>query len=739
MRIPWILVALCSAALAATSAPPAPPDPSQFPIPTREERERTRKPPAPRAEPGATADADAKDATVAAAQDDFDVTRYLLDVEFTPSTRVVGGAVTITATSRVAGFREVILDLLDNMTVTSVTRGATPLAFTHQDNLVRITLDRTFNAGQSFEVKVSYNGKPAATGFGSIGWNKYFFVGQGKMVWTLSEPEGARTWWPCKDKPADKAQVEEWWTVPATWTATGNGTLIATETLPNSRKRFKWKPARPLTTYLVSIAATDYVSFSDTYTALDGTTTMPVTYYVYSEDLTPARESFRNTPAMIAFYAETFGEYPFLEDKYGMSAFPWSGAMEHTTNTSYGYLLIDGGHGNDYVIAHELAHQWWGDSVSPEEWNDVWLNEGFASYSEALWAEHLGGADTYRDYMNSFWRSSFDGTLYAPNDLFGTTVYDKGAWAVHMLRGVMGDGPFFLGLRDWYASRRDATGNTAQLQATMEARHGAPLGWYFQEWVYGPGMPAYEVGWTTADLGGGAYRNWVRIRQTQVDAGPFTMPVRLTLVTASGSELRTVWNDALDQDFTLDTAEPLIDLVFDERDWILKAGETPVELADADGDGVPDRNDNCASVVNPVQQDFDGDALGDACDEDDDGDAVADALDCAPFDAAQGTPGEIGGVSVAALSPASVRLAWLPATAADLYDVSRGALSTLRSGGGYGACRATGLTTTALDDDAPAAAGDGWQWLVRGRDTGCGGAGPFGAYAGSGSDPAGCP
>jgi aminopeptidase N len=217
------------------------------------------------------------------------------------------------------------------------------------------------------------------------------------MVWTLSEPDGARTWWPCKDTPADKAMVEEWWTVPASWTATGNGTLIGTETLPNSRKRFRWRSARPLTTYLVSIAATDYASFSDTYTALDGTTTMPVTYYVYSEDLTPARESFRNTPAMIAFYAETFGEYPFLEDKYGVCAFPWSGAMEHTTNTSYGYLLIDGGHGNDYVIAHELAHQWWGDSVSPEDWKDVWLNEGFASYSEALWAEHLGGADRYRD------------------------------------------------------------------------------------------------------------------------------------------------------------------------------------------------------------------------------------------------------------------------------------------------------------------------------------------------------
>lgn len=739
MRSPWILAALCCAALTGSPTAAAPADPSELPIPTREERERTRKPPTPRAPPGTMDGADPKAAAAAAAQDDFDVTRYFLDVEFTPSSKSVGGSVTITATSRVAGFGEVILDLLDNMTVTAVTRGATALAFTHQDDLVRITLDRTFDAGQGFEIKIDYGGQPQSTGFGSIGWYKYDSTGQGNMVWTLSEPEGARTWWPCKDKPADKAAVEEWWTVPSTWTATGNGTLIGTETLADSRKRYKWKPASPLTTYLVSIAATDYVSFSDTYTALDGTTTMPVTHYVYSEHLGQAQESFRNTPAMIAFYAETFGEYPFLEDKYGMSAFPWPGAMEHTANTSYGSMLIDGGHRYDYIIAHELSHQWWGDSVSPEGWNDIWLNEGFASYSEALWAERLGGAGRYRDYMNSFWRSSFDGTLYAPNELFGPTVYDKGAWAVHMLRGVMSDGPFFQGLRDWYASRRDATGNTAQLQATMEARHGAPLDWYFQEWVYGPDMPAYEVGWTTAELGGGEYRNWVRIRQTQADAGPFTMPVRLTLVTASGREVRTVWNDALDQDFTLDTTEPLIDLVFDERDWILKAGEVPFVLADADADGVPDRNDNCALVVNPVQQDFDSDASGDACDADDDDDAVVDALDCAPFDASQGTPGEIGGVTAAMLSPASVRLAWLPAAAADLYDLSRGALSALRAGGGYGACRATGLPATAFDDDAPAAAGDGWQWLVRGRDTGCGGAGSFGPDTGSGPDPAGCP
>src|SRR5262245_19654662 len=566
------------------------------PMPTPEEREAFRKSKV--RVSGMSAPSTAEPFAIAAAQDDVDVTHYLIVLEFIPATRGVSGSVTVTGKSLVNGFQHLVLDLMANMNVTIVRRNGINLSFTRPGNLIDITLDQPFNAGQSFAVQIVYNGIPDPTGFGSIDWTKRGSGPTGEMVSTLSEPDGAKTWWPCKDRPDDKATVEERWTVPSAWTATGNGLL--TNTVVNGAKtQYTWILHDPIPTYLVSIAATSYQKFSLSYTKLAGGS-MPIDFYVYPEDLLNAQFSFSPLPAMIAFYAQKFGEYPFAEDKYGMSEFPWGGGMEHASNTSYGWQLIDGAHRFDYILAHELSHQWWGDSVSPKTWADIWLNEGFATYCEALWFENLGGAGSYRSYMNSFWRASFPGTVYNPTDLFGATVYDKGGWVQHMLRHVVGDTKFFNAMRDWYANNADGNGTTALYQATQEARYGATLDWFFQQWVYGTGQPRYEFGSTTADLGNGTYRTYVRITQTQTTAGLFTMPVDLTLYyTGGGTEIRSVVNNQLDQDFTLDTTAPLNGVTLDDQDWILKVSKTAIVLTDADGDGVPDRNDNCSNAGNP--------------------------------------------------------------------------------------------------------------------------------------------
>ena len=729
---------LVAALLLAPAALAAPPD-YDPPIPSRELRQSVRT----KAEPVTPQPAvtSARAETLAAAQDDFDVTSYLLDLDFQPDGTTgkgtVSGSVTITAESLVDGLEHVVLDLRDNMTVSAVQRGLTLLAFTHADDLVDVALDQPFDAGEPFTIKVSYSGKPSSSGFGSIRWRKYSNSGFGEMVSTLSEPEGARDWWPCKDRPDDKAMVEEWWTVPGNWIATGNGVSLGMQPVGGGKKRYKWKPTHPLTTYLVSIAATDYILFGHTYTPLAGGA-MPVVYYVYPEDSSDAQVSFSGTVSMIEFFAETFGEYPFVEDKYGMSAFSVGGGMEHSTNTSYGYQLIDGGHTYDWIVAHELAHQWWGDSLSPRDFRNIWLNEGFATHSEALWYESLNGHVGYQDYMNSLWSEFFSGPVYDNPDWFGSTVYDKGAWVQHMLRGVLGDPAFFQSLRDWYANNKDGVVDTAAYQANAESAHGAALDWFFDEWVYGENAPRYQYGWASVPLGDG-FRHYVGIKQVQTDAPTFTMPVRLTLVTTSGSQVVTVWNDQVDQTFVLDTDDPLVDLIFDERDFILKASLAQIPLPDGDADGIPDGGDNCANTANASQLDTDGDGAGDACDTDDDGDSLADGVDCAPADPLQGLPGAVASLTVDRVGPTVAHLAWTAAPRAESYDLTRGALSVLVAQGDYGSCLAPLVPALDYDDAERPIAADGFVYLVRGHDAGCGGGGPLGEDSSGSPIPSPCP
>jgi len=652
-----------------------------------------------------------------------DVENYVINMRVSLGPNRVDGSVRLTARVLTAGLATLDVGLFDEMQVTSILEGITPLAFTRSANKLHINLGPPRDAGQLIDIVITYGGTPPVRGYGSFNFATHN-GGTQPVIFSLSEPTYAPTWWPCIDDPADKAIVEMNLTVPGPLTGVSNGKLVSTVSNADGTKTFLWQSDYPISTYLVSVAITNYATWTDTYSPVTGGLDMLVQHWVYPEHLADAQQDLSVTVPMLEFFSSTFGEYPFVAEKYGHAIFAFGGGMEHQTVTSYGAPFITGDNDYDWIVAHEMAHQWWGDSVTLADWRETWLNEGFASYSEALWTEHLGGAAALRGYMAGFDSRPFCGPLYNSGcNIFGHTIYDKGAWVLHMLRHVIGDASFLQALRDWASDFAFSNATTADLRATMEAASGRYLGDFFDRWVYQTGEPAYRWGWTAAQTPAG-WITHVRIEQTQAGA-PFIMPIDLRIWTGEDVfSTAVVENTSAVQDFALPPVpDRPVSLEFDPGYWILKS-TTVMTLPDGDTDGVPDTADNCTLAINPAQEDLDGDGAGDACDTDLDGDGRSNALDCAPQDATtQDPPGEATGLDVTGAGGAA-DLTWDPdlsGSSSLTYEVARGDALTLIADAGTGgsACFASGLVSPQITDVAQPEPGAAFYYYVLQRNT-CG-------------------
>ncbi|UCC80689.1 MAG: putative Ig domain-containing protein [Candidatus Zixiibacteriota bacterium] len=512
--------------------------------------------------------------SVALDQSDYDVKYWELDVDVTNIIgQIIYGKVTMTSESMVNGLTTVDYDFHSNMTVDSAFMGGNTVSYTRPNHLIRVTLDRAYDEGEQFTTVIYYHGHPPGGNWGSFTWGQH--NGQ-PIISTLSEPEGAREWWPCKDMPHDKSDSSDVYiTVPDNLVATSNGRLVSNNNNGNGTRTFHWQNSYPITTYLISLAISNYQSFTDWYVNTGGDS-MPIVNYVYPEHYNQAVEDLNIIPQAIGIFADMFGEYPFINEKYGHSIFAWGGAMEHQCNTSYGSMLITGGHDYDWIAVHELAHMWFGDLITCDTWPNIWTNEGFASYLEALWTEELLGHAAYLNYMrisNGVLYPS--GPIYDPWPLFdGNTVYNKGSWILHMLRGVMGDETFFDAMYG-YANHPDhmyGTITTQQFQAIMEQYYGASLTWYFQQWLWGVNRPTYQYSWMAENIGGGQYELFLHIDQVQVPPTPtvFTMPIKIYPRIGGVDTLVTVWNDSREDDFRIVLDGNPTMVRFDIDDWVLK-------------------------------------------------------------------------------------------------------------------------------------------------------------------------
>ena len=492
----------------------------------------------------------------------YDVTFYDLEMDLNPVSEILTGTTTVLVEVLGESLATIDLNLMNNMTVSGTTAAGASATFTHSSNVLTITLDRTYLTGEMVTVSVDYSGNPEGDGFG---WDTY---GGDPLIWTLSEPYGARHWWPCKDLNTDKADsVDLRVTVPDDLIVASNG-LLESETVPSpGKKTFHWKERYPIPTYLVSLAIHPFATFSNTYTGLDGTTTMPVDYYVIPDYLGQAQAGYPITVNMIEAFAEGFGEYPFINEKYGHAHFPWGGGMEHQTLTSLSYSAY-----TQHIISHELGHQWFGDMITCADFHHIWLNEGFATWTEAYWLEMSQGTEAYRQEMNDAAYYG-DGTIYVENpnnfwEIFDYYLsYQKASWVPHMLRGMLGDQDFFAGLLAYRESLGYASATTEQFRDIMEEVSGRDLDNFFQQWIYGAGHPQYLVNYTTTAVAGGTQVQ-VRIEQTQSEPA-FDMTLQLKIDQMTGGQIYSVENNQRVQWYSFHVNGSVSGLELDPYDWVL--------------------------------------------------------------------------------------------------------------------------------------------------------------------------
>ena len=477
----------------------------------------------------------------------YDLKYHRLEFTVNPAQAFITGTVTSHFVAK-ENLNTVTFELVDNMIVSQVMQRGTPLSFTqNNDDEVVITLPQMQAQGVLDSLSVSYSGNPVSSGFGSFETDTH---NGDPVMWTLSEPFGAKAWWPCKQDLNDKIDmIDVYITTPRfnpsneEYIAVANGLEIS-QTINGSNKTTHYRHQYPIPAYLIAIAVTNYTVYS--HTVANNGNPFEIVNYIYPEDISYAQSRTPITVDIMNLFADLFEPYPYANEKYGHAQFGWGGGMEHTTVSFMGSFSRG-------LIAHELGHQWFGDKVTCGSWQDIWLNEGFATYLSGLVIEDFDGESDFRTWRQDKIGSitdSPDGSVYVPaqdttsvNRIFSSRLsYNKGSMVLHMLRKKLGDAVFFQGLKDYLADPTLSYGyaKTPDLIRNMEAAAGGEdLSEFFNDWIYGEGYPRYTIRWNQA---GGQSNINVEISQTQSHPSVsfFEAPVPLRINGTQGETLDIV-------------------------------------------------------------------------------------------------------------------------------------------------------------------------------------------------------
>ncbi len=422
-------------------------------------------------------------------QPGIDVEHYVFRVTLSDDTDEIAGETTVTIRFVKDGVTRVALDLGPAMAVSEVAGNP----FRRESDRLWIDLPAAPAAGELRRFTVKYAGKPDQ-GL-KILKNKY---GE-RCFFSANWPDLAHYWLPTVDHPYDKATGEFLVTAPARYQVVANGALEEVIDLEGGRRLTHWNQRVPIATWLFNIGVAQFA-----WRRFGTAAGAPLETWVYHQDRDAGIGTFEEASRRaVEFFSSRVGPYPY-QKLADVQAAGMGGAMEHASSIFFGEKVVSGQPAYA-LVAHETAHQWFGDSVTEKDWDDVWLSEGFATYFAALAAEHYDGRDAFVAAMKRSREQVWNAQKRLPGvavvqdkpwkGIPNGIVYQKGGWVLHLLRGQIGTAPFWAGIREYYRRYRDGNASTEDFRKVMEEVSGADLGWFFRQWLYRAGTPAVEGGW----------------------------------------------------------------------------------------------------------------------------------------------------------------------------------------------------------------------------------------------------
>jgi aminopeptidase N len=464
----------------------------------------------------------------------YNVTYHKLEFTIDPTVYFVSGKITTTYTA-LSTMNSITFDMANELVVSSVRKNNVDLVFTESgNNELVINLPVSQATGTSGTVEITYSGAPPINGFQAFSQNNH---NGAPIVYTLSEPYGARDWWPCKQDLNDKVDsIDVFITAPSQYVAVSNGVEPSPPVVSGANKTTHFHHGYPIPAYLICMSVTNYQVFNQV--SGTGANQFPVINYLYPETYTAVVPQLALTPLILDLYKTLYEIYPFHNEKYGHAQFGWGGGMEHTTVS----FMVGFDRG---LIAHEMAHQWFGDKITCGTWQDIWLNESFATYVAAQVIENFDGANAFvleKENMINYATSDPSGSIYIPTSQISDVyrifdyrlTYIKGAMVIEMLRYKMGNVMFYQAIKNYLADTNLAYkyAVTTNLQSHLEAVYGSSLQEFFNDWIYNQGYPSYEV--IAQNISATQVQFTVNQSQSDSSVSFFEMPIPLRVFGFNG-------------------------------------------------------------------------------------------------------------------------------------------------------------------------------------------------------------